>query len=335
VPRGPDHRLEPNDVLVVNGPDAEVDRLAGRVGLAVTMRRRPADAEELLTHEKGVAEVVVRPRSGLAGQVVFPGLVRGDLVVLAVRRRGRDRGPQPSELEEGDTLLVRGSWQAVDVLVEDRDVLVVDAPDLIRRQAAPLGPAAYKALAVLVGMVVLLVAGVTPAVAGLVAACAMVLLRVVGVEQAYRAVSWQTLVLIGGLIPLSAAMSESGLASRIATGIVDVVGTGRPMLLLLAMFVLTAVLGQFVSNAATVLVVAPIALAAAAEAGVGVQPVLMIVATAGAASLLTPIATPANTMVMGPGGYRFGDYWKLGLPIMAAWLVIALVVIPLVWPLTP
>lgn len=328
-------RLEAGDVVVVSGPDDEVDGLAQRWGLAVTMRRRPADPATLLTQEKGVAELVVRPRSALVGSVVFPGLVRGDLVVLAVRRLGQDRGPRVTELVEGDTLLVRGPWQAVDLLVEERDVLVVDAPDLIRRQAAPLGRSAYRALAVLTGMVVLLVVGVPPAVAGLVAACAMVLLRVVGVEQAYRAVSWQTLVLIGGLIPLSAAMSESGLATSIADGIVGVVGDGRPVLLLLALFVLTAVLGQVVSNTATVLVVAPIAVAAAAATGVSVQPVLMLVAVAGAASLLTPIATPANTMVMGPGGYRFGDYWRLGLPIMGSWLVIALVVIPLVWPLTP
>jgi len=335
LPHPMDDRLEDGDVVVVSGPDDEVDDLALRWGLAVTMRRRPVDPASLLTPEKGVAELVVRPRSALVGTTAFPGLVRGDLVVLAVRRLGQDRGPRVTELVEGDTLLVRGPWQAVDLLVEERDVLVVDAPDLIRRQAAPLGRSALRALAVLAGMVVLLVAGVTPAVAGLVAACAMVLLRVVGVEQAYRAVSWQTLVLIGGLIPLSAAMSESGLASSIADGIVGVVGAGRPVLLLLALFVLTAVLGQVVSNTATVLVVAPIAVAAATATGVSVQPVLMLVAVAGAASLLTPIATPANTMVMGPGGYRFGDYWRLGLPIMASWLVIALVVIPLVWPLTP
>jgi di/tricarboxylate transporter len=87
-----------------------------------------------------------------------------------------------------------------------------------------------------------------------------------------------------------------------------------------------------ISNAATVLVVLPIALAAAAEAHVAVRPVLMLVAVAGAASFLTPIATPANTMVMGPGGYRFGDYWKFGLVVMAAWLVVALAIIPVAWP---
>jgi len=100
-----------------------------------------------------------------------------------------------------------------------------------------------------------------------------------------------------------------------------------------ALFGLTAVLGQVVSNTATVLVVTPIAVAAALETGVAVQPVLMIVAVAGAASLLTPLATPANTMVMAPGGYAFSDYWKLGLPVLVVWLAVALLIIPLVWPL--
>jgi di/tricarboxylate transporter len=182
-------------------------------------------------------------------------------------------------------------------------------------------------------MVVLLATGaVPPAVAGLLAAAAMVLLRVVGVQEAYRAVSWQTVVLIGGLIPLSIAIQDSGAADLVAERIVDIVGDRGPYALMLALFALTAVLGQIVSNTATVLIVVPIALSAASETGISAQPVLMLVAVAGAASLLTPIATPANMMVMGPGGYRFGDYWKFGLVTMIVWLGLAMLVIPVVWP---
>ena len=100
---------------------------------------------------------------------------------------------------------------------------------------------------------------------------------------------------------------------------------------MVAMFLLTAVLGQIVSNTATVLIVTPIAVSAAAATNTSVQPVLMLIAVAGSAALLTPIATPANLMVMTPGGYRFGDYWRLGLPVMLWWLAVSLVVIPLVW----
>lgn len=289
----------------------------------------------LLTRELGVAELVVPPRSPLVGETVFPGMTRGpELVVLAVRRLGKDRGPRATEIAEGDTLLVHGSWSTIEALVDDRDVLVVNAPDLLRRQAVPMGLKAKQAIAVLAGMVVLLAFGlVPPAVAGLMAATAMVLLRVVGVQQAYRAVSWQTIVLIGGLIPLSTAIQDSGAADLIAGVLVDVVGSGRPYLLMVALFVLTGVLGQVISNTATVLIVVPIAVAAALETGVPVQPILMLVAVAGAASFLTPISTPANMMIMGPGGYQFGDYWKLGLPVMALWLAVSLTVIPLVWHL--
>ena len=242
---------------------------------------------------------------------------------------------RPVELAAGDSLLLHGTWSSIDELVHDRDVLMVDSPDLVRRQAVPLGARSGIAIGVLVAMVVLLAfAIVPPAIAGVAAATAMVLFRVVTVNRAYRAVSWQTVVLIGGLIPLSTTIQTSGAADVVAGRLIDVVGAGRPYLLLIALFTLTAVLGQVVSNTATVLIVVPIAVAAAQETGVSVLPVLMLIAVAGAGALLTPIATPANMMVMGPGGYRFSDYWRLGLPVMLLWLVVAVVVIPLVRPFT-
>jgi di/tricarboxylate transporter len=134
------------------------------------------------------------------------------------------------------------------------------------------------------------------------------------------------------MIPLSVAIESSGAADRVSALIIDLVGGGSPYLLLVALFVLTATLGQVVSNTATVLVVTPIAISAAQATGTSVQPVLMLVAVAGCAALLTPIATPGNMMIMSPGGYRFGDYWKLGLPVMVWWFVVSIAVIPLVWP---
>ncbi|HVD24122.1 MAG TPA: SLC13 family permease [Lapillicoccus sp.] len=257
-----------------------------------------------------------------------------DLVILAVQRMGRDRGLEQTELVPGDALLLQGSWAALDTLSSDRTVLVVDSPDVIRRQAVPWGAKATVAVAIVGIMVILLAFGIVPpAIAALIAATAMVVTRVVGVQQAHRAISWQTVVLIGGLIPLTTAIGSSGAADRISSVITSVVGDGSPYLLLLAMFVLTAVLGQIVSNTATVLIVTPIAVSAALATHTSVQPVLMLIAVAGSAALLTPIATPANLMVMTPGGYRFGDYRKLGLPVMAWWLLVSLVVIPLVWRL--
>ena len=108
---------------------------------------------------------------------------------------------------------------------------------------------------------------------------------------------------------------------------------GREQFLLAALFLLTVTLGQVVSNTATVLVVVPIAVTTAEVTGLAAKPLLMIVAIAGCAALLTPIATPANLMISGPGGYRFGDYWRLGLPVLLWWFVVALTVVPLAWPL--
>jgi di/tricarboxylate transporter len=252
--------------------------------------------------------------------------------VLAVHRSGEDAGPRPTMLRSGDVLLLQGTWRALDENLDDPDVLVVDAPDEVRRQTMPLSFRATEATAVLVAMVVLLATGaVPPVVAGLLAAGAMVLLRVLTMEQLYRGVSWTTVVLVAGMIPLSTAMQQTGAAEKLANGLVDVVGDSGPYLLLIGLFVLTVTLGQLISNMATALIVIPIAVSAAAETGVSAKPVLMAVNVAAAAAFLTPVATPANLMVMGPAGYRFGDYWKLGLAMIALFFVVSVFLVPVFW----
>lgn len=321
-----------DDILVVNGPSSQVSRLVVERGLAVNMTGS-ADAEDLLTREAGVAEVIIPPRSRLVGEEAYPGQKRDhELVILAIQRRGRDIGEGPIPLAEGDAILVHGRWSALEQLSRDRDVLLVDSPRSVRRQTVPWGPKATRAIIVLGLLVAMLASGlIPPAIAGLIAALLMIGARVLTVPQALRAVSWQTVVLIGSLIPLSVAIRTSGAADKIADVIIAIVGEGQPYLLLVAVFLLTALLGQVVSNTATTLVVAPIAVAAAVHANMSVLPVLMVVAVAGSAALLTPIATPGNLMVMKPGGYEFGDYWKLGLPVMGWWFIVAMTVVPLVW----
>lgn len=337
VPRALDAPMAGGDVLVLTGAPESVAAITTDHGLRVV--RTPltrATRSDLLNREVGVAELVVPPRSTAIGRTVFPGYVTDGVTVLGVNRFGRHRGARRTVLAEGDALLVHGTWPAVEALADDSEVLLVSSPDAVRRQTVPLGTAAPRALVVLAVTVVLLAGGFAPpAVAGLVGAMGMVVTGVVSPTQAYRSVSWQTVVLVGGLIPLSVAIQTSGAADIIADLVVTLAGDGGGVGLLLVLFVLTAALGQVVSNTATVLIVVPIALAAAQATGTAPAPVLMLVALAGAASLLTPIATPANMLVMGPGGYRFGDYWKLGLVTMIGWLGVALLVIPLVWPLSP
>lgn len=286
-----------------------------------------------ITRDYGLTEVVIPPRSEFIGEEVFPGMVTdsGQLVIVAIQRGGEELGR--TTLQVGDIMLLRGTWTALDTNTQDPNVLVVDPPQSVRRQAAPLGAPAKKAVVILLGMVVLLATGlVPPAIAALIAAVAMVVLRVLSVNQAHRSISWTTLILVGGMIPLSTAIQVSGVADLVANGIVAGLGTASPYLLLFGIALVTVVLGQLISNTATALILAPIAIAIAAETGLSPVPLLMAVAVAAAASFLTPVATPANTMVYGPGGYSFGDYWKLGLPLVLLFIAVATFLVPIFWP---
>jgi len=310
---------------------ADLGAHAGRLAAQYSLD----DDAELMTRRTGVAEVVIPPRSELIGEPAFAGMTTdsGELMVLAIQR-GEEDLDRETTLRAGDTLLLQGSWRALETNLDDPDVLVVDTPDAVRRQAVPLGPGAKRALVVLAAMVVLLATGAIPAAAaGLLAACALVLLGVLSIEQAYRHISWTTVILIAGMIPLSTAMVQTGAAQQLADRLVDLVGDGSPHLLIAALVLLTVVLGQLISNTATALIMIPIAISAAGELGVSAKPILMAIAVAAAAAFLTPVATPANLIVMGPGGYRFGDYWKLGLPLLVLFVLAAVLLVPVIWPL--
>jgi di/tricarboxylate transporter len=153
----------------------------------------------------------------------------------------------------------------------------------------------------------------------------------VTIEQAYRSINWTTVILVGAMIPLSTAMTQSGAAAQLADGVVSAVGGAGPYALLAGFFLLTAILSQLISNMATAIIVIPIAVAAALELGMSPRPMLMAVNVAAAGALLTPVATPVNLMVMGPGGYTFSDYVKFGLPIMVWYFLVAVFYVPLFW----
>jgi di/tricarboxylate transporter len=328
--------VEPGDVIVVRGQPDGIERFAAEHRLsAQPARGADADALGLVSREYGIAEVVIAPRSRYVGDTVFPGMVTesGELVVLAVQRLGEDLGSGDVTLKAGDSLLLHGTWAALDEQTRDQNVVLVDSPDAIRRQTVPLGPRARPALVILGVMVALLTTGVVPAaVAGVLAAIAMILSGVITVPQAHRAMSWTTLILVAGMIPLSTAITETGAADLLAGTIVGAVGGGGPTAILLGIFLVNAVLGQLISNTATALILIPIALSVAGEMGVSPMPLLMCVNVASAAALLTPVATPANIMVKGPGGYEFSDYTKLGLPLMLLYLVVAVFLVPFWWP---
>ena len=300
------------------------------------------DTGVVFSAKEGVAEVLVAPRSRLIGRTVSAGMTTRDedLVILAVRR-GDDDGPNASRgtgvtgslvLQAGDAVLVQGPWAALTRYAQSPDVIAVTPPQSLQR-AVPLGRGAKRALVILALMVVLLATGlVPPAVAGLLAAGAIVLTGVLTIPQTYRAISWTTVILIAGMVPLSAAFISTGAAGRVADVVLGIIGSSSPQLALLVLCLLTMVLGQFISNVATVLIVTPIAVAIAQSLDLSVLPFMMALTVAGAAAFLTPVATPANLMVLQPGGYRFGDYWRLGIPLMIGYLLVAVLYVPVVWP---
>ena len=237
-------------------------------------------------------------------------------------------------LAVGDTLLLQGTWGALEERLDDPEVLVVDAPELVRRQACRSARARSARSSSSAAMVVLLATGaVPPAVAGLLAAGAIVLLR-----RADDRAGLPRHLLDDGrprrrddpALDRDDRDRRRGESSPTRSSTSS--ATPGRYALLLGLFVLTAVLGQLISNMATALIVIPIALSAAADVDVSARPVLMCVTVAAAAAFLTPVATPANLMVMEPGGYRFGDYWKLGLPLLVLYGVVAVLLVPVFWP---
>ncbi len=330
-----DGLLAVGDRVTVVGDPGVVRRFATDQALAVEAARGTEDVvRSLLSRETGAVEVVIPPRSRFVGEAVRPGHVvsGGQVIVLAVQRQGRDRGAGETVLRIGDVMLIEGDWDDLDATTLSRDVLLVDSPDIVRRQTVPLGRRSVHALAVLAAMVVMLATGIVPpAVAALLSAGAMIVLRVVSAEEAYRRISWSTVLLVAGMFPMATAITKSGAGEMVAKVLVDAVGDAGPTALLVALFVLTVVFGQLISNVATALVVMPIAVSAADQIGVSARPVLMSVCIAAGAAFLTPVATPANMMVMGPGGYRFGDYWKLGLPLIVLFFAVSVGLVPLIW----
>ncbi len=330
---GPTTPMPERAVITVRGTTEAVDDLIAEHGLT----RRPyalGGKEALMDRRVGVVELVIPPRSPIIGEHVFPGETTssGDFVVMAVQREGENIESEGARLGVGDTVLLQGTWAALERF-DPSNALLVDDPGEVRRQAVPLGPGSRRAIFSMLGMVVLLATGVVPpAVSAVLAVGALILTRVMTMRQAYRSVNWTIVVMVAALIPVSVAVEQSGVAADIAGALVDLVGGAGPYALLLGLFVITAVFGQLISNTATALIMIPIAITAATDFGISVRPVMMSLTVAAAGAFLTPIATAANLMIMEPAGYKFGDYWKLGLVMLLLFMAAAVFLVPVFWP---
>jgi di/tricarboxylate transporter len=311
--RGP---MQAGDRVLLRGTAEAAGAFAGPRGMRLRAISGEEAAGKLINRMAGVAEAVIPQRSPMIGVQVFPGMVtaRGDLAVMAVQRRGEDMMGQVT-LEAGDHLLVQGSWSALRRNEGRAGVLLVDRPDTVRRQLVPLGAGARSVLAIVAAMVIAIATGLTaPAVATVLAAGAILVLG-----------------LIAAMFPLSTALVATGAAQLVADSVVSVTGAGSPRFLLAIIFVLAVVMGIVVSNTATTMILLPITVMSAAAYGISPLPAVMALSVATSASFLTPVSTTANTMVMGPAGFRFGDYWPLGLPLTLWYFVVAVGLVPMIW----
>ena len=336
---GADTVVYVDDVLLVEGPPEMINRMAIRYNLGL----QPADRSgseppaEFLSREIGIAEILITPRSALIGQTIVEANIaeKYNVYVLGISRRGQPLENVPLtgiELTFGDALLVRGTWQSIDIMArEARNFVVVGQPAGMAASRG-LNTRSFVAIAAMVGMLLMMLTGVVPTVvAVLITGLVMILGGCLNMEEAYRAINMESVVLIAAMLPMSTALEETGGAAFIANGLVDTLGAFHPLLLLAGIFLMTTAFTQVISNTATTVLVAPIAIQAAATMGMAPHPLMMMVAVGASSAFLTPIASPVNTLVMTPGNYRFGDFVKSGLPLLTLFLLVSLVLVPFFW----
>jgi di/tricarboxylate transporter len=330
--------LEPGDVLLVDIASPTIALLGAYQQLGLEPRALPHSYFSLHAHELGLAEVALSPESELPGKTIQEIAFRSKhkLNVVGIRRRGQAlEGVLVDEkLSASDTLLVTGNWADIHRLQgRSRDYLVLSLP----AEVAEVAPAARKApyallcLAVMIG---LMVSGVVPNVqAALIACLLMGAFRCIDLESAYKAIHWPTLILIVGMLPFAQALQKTGGVDLAVQALVSGLGEASPHLILACLFTLTALIGLFISNTATAVLMAPVAIATAQALGASPIPFAITVALAASAAFMTPISSPVNTLVLGPGQYRFGDFVRVGVPFTILVMLVCVLLIPWLYPL--
>jgi di/tricarboxylate transporter len=328
----PDTRLQADDTLLIEGRFEDVSALGG-LQLISLMPAQADSLESLEGDEVGFVEVVLSPHTTLAGRTLTELHFREKygLTVVAIWRSGQPytAGLQKMPLQFGDALLVQGPWSRIKVLAAEPDYIVLAEAiqDPPRLQKAPL------AVLIMLGVVAVVLTGWLPLVISAVAGAAlMVLTGCLSMEEAYQNIEWRTVFLIAGMLPLGIAMEHTGTAAYLADSVVAVVGGLGPRGVMVGLFVLTTLLTAFMSNAAAAVLVVPIAISAAATLGVAPQAFAMSVGMAASNAFVTPVSHQSNVLVYGPGGYRFFDFTKVGLPLTMIGWALMLIFMPIFWP---
>lgn len=331
-PPGTEVTLHGGDVLRIRGTAQEIKKLLDREAVALKRQREIRDID-LELGSNILVEAVIAPESDLEGQEIgqinFP--ERFGAIVLAIRHRGQlqqydmDRIP----LSGGDSILLSMDRARLPEFKRDRSFVVVSEVGVSadRSEKMPV------ALAILVGVVAVAAFNLAPIVVSAVTgAVLLVMTGCLTPEEAYEAINWKVLLLLAGVIPLGAALEKTGGSELISTYVLNIGQGLGPTATLSAFFFLSMMLTNIISNQATAVLLAPIAINAAQTLGVDGRPFLMAVTFAASLSFMTPVGYQTNTLIYGPGQYRFTDFTRIGTPLNILFWIIATLLIPVIWP---
>jgi di/tricarboxylate transporter len=329
----PGEVLQAGDRLVVEGRMRDFEILRGLEDLEVERRTQP-DVQQLVSGNAGLVEAILSPQTALEGKTLRQINFREKfgLNVLALWRKGRAyrSNLRDMDLRFGDALLLLGPRNKLQLLGREPDFIVLTetAQEDLRLEKMKL-----SLLLMAVVLTPVIIGWVPIYIAAVVGAALMVMTGCLTMEEAYRQIEWKAVFLIAGMLPLGTALDQTGAAKLIAEGVVAIVGPFGPNTVMLGLVALTFLATCFVPTAALVVLMAPIVLNTSAGMGLSPHGLIMAVAMAASASFTTPIAHPANILVMGPGGYRFMDYLKVGGLLTLVTLAVLMLVMPIFWPL--
>jgi len=328
----PQEKILARDLLLLQGSPGDLEVLEGLQEIEIA-QRSPSLVAELDSQQIGVTEVLLSPRTTLAGKTLADLLFREryGVSVLAVWRNGRAHrtGLQDMRLRFGDALLVYGPRRNLEAVARDPDFLVLDTA----AARAPLLEKAPVAAAVMLAVILSAIFGLVPiAIAAVTGSALMVLLGCLSMEDAYRAIEWKVVFLIACMLPLGVAVENTGAARMGAEALIAVVGDFGPRWVVAALFIVTVIGTQVIPTAALVVLMAPVALSTASNLGISPHLLMMTVAISASSSFASPLSHPAHLLVMGPGGYRFTDYVKVGVPLTIISLLVSVWLLPILWP---
>ncbi|MEM8572670.1 MAG: SLC13 family permease [Pseudomonadota bacterium] len=321
------------DLIVVAGSDEEIASFSDRPG--VTVVNSFFEDMNAWIDTLGILEIMVHPEASIRGRTLAELDFRNryGLEVLNILR-GTEAVPdmQNTPLKASDRLLVAGDWPRLDAInASGRDFVIIEEP-AEREQSVPKSNLLWIALIILFTMIALSLGGVSVTIAVTLAAIAAVLTGTLSPNQAYRSIRLETLVLIAGMLPLAQALDKTGGTNMIVGSLLQVAGEDNPRAVMFALFLMTMSLSWILSNTATLVLVAPIAIETAISLGISPMPFAIAVLIAGSAGFASPVSSPVVTLVVGPGNYKFADFLKCGLPITLWAMLVAVFGIPLVFP---